>query len=71
MNYVSTRKRWNRINVVIDNMFAYNVAVEIMQQDEGFEPKFVNECRQKNYWPKWKNAIQAELASLEKCEVFG
>ena len=71
MNYVSTRKLWNRNNVVIDNIFAYNVAIEIMQQDEDFEPKSVHECRQRNDWPKWKDAIQAELASLEKREVFG
>ena len=71
MNYVSTRKLWNRNNVVIDNIFAYNVAIEIMQQDEDFEPKSVHECRQRNDWPKWKDAIQAKLASLEKREVFG
>ena len=22
-------------------------------------------------WPKWNDVIQAELTSLEKCEVFG
>ena len=71
MNYVSTRKLWNRNNIVIDNIFAYNVAIEIMQQDEDFEPKSIHECKQRNDWPKWKDAIQAELASLEKCEVFG
>ena len=45
---------------MIDNIFAYNVAIEIMQQDEDFEPKSVHECRQRNDWPKWKDAIQAE-----------
>jgi len=48
ISYVSTGKRWNRNNIVIDNIFAYNVAVEIMQQDEDLEPKSVNECRQRN-----------------------
>ena len=55
---------------MIDNIFDYNVAIEIMQQGEDFEPKSVHECRQRNDWPKWKDAIQVELASLEKCEVF-
>ena len=55
---------------MIYNIFAYNVAIEIMQQDEDFEPKSVRECKQRNDWPKWKDAIQAELASLEKREVF-
>ena len=45
---------------MIDNIFAYNVAIEIMQQDEDFEPKSVHECRQRNDRPKWKDAIQAE-----------
>ncbi|XP_015054805.1 uncharacterized protein LOC107001169 [Solanum pennellii] len=36
MNYVSTKKLWNRNNIVIDNTFAYNVAIDIMQQDEDF-----------------------------------
>ena len=71
MNYVLTRKLWNRKNVVIDKIFAYNVAIEIMLQDEDFETKSIHECRQRNDWPKWKDAIQAELASLEKREVFG
>ena len=52
INYVSTRKRWNRNNIVVDNIFAYNVAVEIMQQDEDLEPRSVNECIQRNYWSK-------------------
>ena len=55
---------------MVDNIFSYNVAVEIMQQDEDLEPRSVNECRQRNDWPKWKDAIQAELVSLEKREVF-
>ncbi|XP_049390283.1 uncharacterized protein LOC125854750 [Solanum stenotomum] len=71
ISYVSTRKRWNRNNIVVDNNFAYNVVVEIMQQGEDVEPKSVNKCKQRNDWPKWKDAIQAKLASLEKREVFG
>ena len=31
MNYVSTGKRWDRTNIVIDNIFAYNVVIETMQ----------------------------------------
>ncbi|RVW31501.1 Copia protein [Vitis vinifera] len=30
----------------------------------------VEECRHRNDWPKWKEAIQAELNSLTKREVF-
>ena len=35
------------------------------------EPQSVEECRCRNDWPKWLKAIQAELNSLVKCEVFG
>ncbi|XP_075096297.1 uncharacterized protein LOC142174409 [Nicotiana tabacum] len=45
--------------------------VEVMQQDGDLEPKSIDECRRRNEWPKWKDAIQVELASLEKHEVFG
>lgn len=70
INYVLTGKRWNRNNVDINNIFAYNVAIEVMQ-DEDLELKSVGEYRQRNNWTKWKDAIQAELASFEKREVFG
>ena len=56
---------------MVDDIFYYNVAVEIMQQDEDLEPRSVNECRQRNDWPKWKEAIQVELTSLEKRDFFG
>lgn len=30
----------------------------------------INECRCRHDWPKWKEAIDAELRSLEKRKVF-
>jgi len=39
--------------------------------NEDHEPKSIKECRQRNDWPKWKGAIEAELNSLEKRKVFG
>ena len=59
---------WDRNEIVIDNMFAFSVANEIINDD--YEPRSITECRQRQYWPKWKEAIQAELASLEKRDVF-
>ena len=49
---------------MIEKIFAYNVAIDIIQQDENFETKSINKCKQRNDWPEWKDAIQAELASL-------
>ena len=35
------------------------------------EPQNMEECRNRNDWPKWKEAMQAELNSLMKRDVFG
>ncbi|PIN26225.1 hypothetical protein CDL12_01027 [Handroanthus impetiginosus] len=50
ISYVNTEKIWNRKDIVVDNNFAYYIAVEIMKQDEDFEPKSVEECKQRNDW---------------------
>ena len=41
-----------------------------MEESEDLEPKSVEECRRRNDWPKWKDAIQVELNCLAKREVF-
>ena len=48
INYVMTGKRWNRTHVIIDNIFAYNVALDIISENEDPEPKSVEECRHRN-----------------------
>ena len=60
---------WDRNEIVIDNMFAFSVTNEIINDD--YEPRSITECRQMQDWPKWKEEIQAELASLAKQDVFG
>ena len=52
-----------------DDIFAFSVAHKIM--DDDCEPQSVIECRQRQDWSKWEEAIKAELASLAKREVFG
>ncbi|KAL0546737.1 hypothetical protein IC582_016650 [Cucumis melo] len=71
INYTMTGKRWNRINVVVNNIFAYNVAHNIIHENGDYEPKSVDECRNRKDWSKWKEAIQAKLNLLTKREVFG
>jgi Reverse transcriptase (RNA-dependent DNA polymerase) len=34
-------------------------------------PKTPEECMHRNDWPKWKDAMKAELDSLEKRNIFG
>ena len=52
INFVSTGKCWNRDEINVDNIFAYAIALEIIEESEDLEPKSVEECRRRNDWPK-------------------
>ena len=45
MNYVHTGIEYNWTNVDINEIFAYSVAIEIMNEINDFEQKSVDECR--------------------------
>ena len=46
ITYVMTRKKkWNQTNVVLDNIFAYNVALDIISENKDPEPKSIEECQ--------------------------
>ena len=64
-------EKWDRNNFDVSNIFAFQVALDIIQNDDDPEPQNTNECRQRNDWPKWREAMQAELHSLIKRDVFG
>ena len=49
-------------------MFAFSIANEIIYDD--YEPRSITECCLRQDWPKWEEAIQVELASLAKRDVF-
>ncbi|KAI3707739.1 hypothetical protein L6452_26368 [Arctium lappa] len=70
MNYENVNELMERSSILIDDIFAYTVAHEILEHDD-IEPHSVEECQQRANWPKWKEAIQAELHSLAKRQVFG
>ena len=61
----------DRKKIVVDNIFSFKVAFDITRSNDDIEPQTVEECRRRNDWPMWKEAIQAELNSLAKCQVFG
>ena len=61
----------DRSKIIVDNVFAYDVALNIMKGNEDLEPLSVEESRQRCDLPKWQEAIQSELNSLAKREVFG
>lgn len=52
------RRRWNRNEIIIDNIFSYNTSLDIINEKEDLAPKSVKEYRRKNDWPKWKETIQ-------------
>ena len=49
-------------------MFAFSMAHEIMHDD--YESRSIIECRQRQDWSKWEEAIQTKLFSLAKRDVF-
>jgi hypothetical protein len=71
INYISTREIFDRNKIVVDNIFLFKVAFDITRSNYDIEPQSIEECRRINDWPMWKEAIQAELNSLAKREVFG
>jgi len=52
----------NQNEIIIDDVFVFTVATEIMKSDD-IEPLFVDECQRRTYWSIWKEAIQVELIS--------
>ncbi|KAJ9561391.1 hypothetical protein OSB04_006551 [Centaurea solstitialis] len=52
INYSMSRKVWNRDKTDVDDMFAYNVALNVMENEEDQEPKSVDECMHRKDWPK-------------------
>ncbi|KAL8157197.1 hypothetical protein AgCh_002054 [Apium graveolens] len=70
IKYVHDMKLWDRSKTIIDDVFVYSAALDVdINYDP--EPQSVDECRRRTDWPKWKDAIQKELNSLRKREVFG
>ncbi|KAL0337645.1 UNVERIFIED_CONTAM: Retrovirus-related Pol polyprotein from transposon TNT 1-94 [Sesamum calycinum] len=70
INYAHNSLGWNRKEIKMNDIFAYSVAVEIMDEDDN-DPQTMEECQHRNDWKSWKKPIQDELDSLNKREVFG
>jgi hypothetical protein len=67
-NYVESGESYHRKTTVVDIYFASKIADSL---DPDPEPKSMVECQKRSDWDKWKAAIEAELRSLCKREVFG
>ena len=66
INYIHKGKIWDRNTILIDDGFSFQVAMDIISNDEDHDPQNMNECRCRNDWLKWKEAIQTKLKSLAK-----
>ena len=45
INYVSNGIKWDRKEITVDNIFAYNVPVDLLKEDKDYEAKSIEECR--------------------------
>ena len=50
-NYISNGKKWDRKEITVDNIFAYNVAVDLLKEYKDYEHKSIEKCRKRNDWP--------------------
>ena len=67
INYIDSGESYDRKTTVVDIYFSATIA-EIFLNDLG--PKTMAECKKRSDWAQWKEAIQAEIASLTRRGVF-
>ena len=67
INFIETGESYNRKSIIVDIYFSKQIA-NILQTD--LAPKSMIECKKGSDWDKWKVAIETEIASLYKREVF-
>lgn len=67
INYSETGESFDRRATIVDINFSEQIA-DCLQVDP--EPRSIKECQKRSDWNKWKDAIDAELASLYKRDVF-
>src|SRR4051812_22955439 len=67
INYIDSGELYNRKTTIVDIYFASNISSVELDP----EPKTMAECQKHSEWVKWKEAIEAELRSLYRRNVFG
>jgi hypothetical protein len=70
INFVQNGIIWNRNKIRIDEIFAYAIEIEVINEED-YVSKTPEECMHRTDWSKWKDAMKAELDSLEKRNIFG
>jgi hypothetical protein len=67
INYLTSGATYDRKTTDVDIYFSTSIAENLQNEPD---PKSMVECKKRSDWNKWKEAIEAELASLTKREVF-
>ena len=67
INYTSYGELYDRKTTVVNSCFSSIIAGNLLIDPD---PKSMVECQQRSDWNKWKEAIDLELSSLKKREVF-
>ena len=47
---INCELRWEQNKVNVDDIFAYKIAFDVMNDDEDHEPTSIVECQQRNDW---------------------
>jgi hypothetical protein len=67
INYLESGESYDWETTIVDIYFSTMIA-EILKNDP--DPKIMAECKRRSNWNQWKDAIQTEISSLSKREVF-
>ena len=67
INYIDSGESYDCKTTIVDMYFSAAIA-EIFLNDP--DPKTMVECKKRSNWAQWKEAIQAEIASLTRRGVF-
>ena len=70
INYVHTKEILDQNKIIINDVFVFKVTFGTTNSDDEIEPQTIEEYRHRNDWPIWKEAVQIELNSFAKQEVF-
>ena len=61
INYVMDGIWGNQNKVNVDNAFAYKIVLNVVNDIEDQEPKFISDCQQRNDWPKMERCYWSRI----------
>jgi hypothetical protein len=67
INFAETGESYSHKSIIVNIYFSEQIA-NILQTDS--DPKSTTKCKKRSDWDKWKEAIETEIASLNKRKVF-